>query len=236
MQRRRASATPLPQEANAIMKTRVFIADDHQLFRHALRTMLEREPGIQVVGEAGDGHELLKFATTTAIDVVCMDIGMPQMNGIEATRRLLAIAPAIKVIGVSAFIDRDFILDLLKAGASGYVTKSETGDELLRAIRSVRLNRTYLCPEIASTVTGALVEGDHNNPTAARLGPRERQVLQLVAEGHTSAVIAGRLHVAPSTVEVHRRNIMHKLDLHNVVELTKYAIRNGITTSATNGN
>ena len=217
------------------MKTRVLLADDHQMFRHALRTMLEKESSIHVVGEAGDGQELLKIAAKTAVDVVCMDIGMPQMNGIEATRRLLAIDPAIKVIGLSAFTDRDFVLDMLKAGAAGYVTKAETGEELLRAIRSVRLNRTYLCPEIASTLTGALIDGSGGSPTAPRIGPRERQVLQLVAEGNTSAEIAERLHVAFSTVEVHRRNIMRKLDLHNVAELTKYAIRNGITTSATNG-
>ncbi|MCK9388595.1 MAG: response regulator transcription factor [Sulfuritalea sp.] len=217
------------------MKTRVLLADDHQMFRHALRTMLEQESSIQVVGEAGDGQELLKIAGGTPVDVVCMDIGMPRMNGIEATRRLLGINPAIKVIGVSAFADRDYVLDMLKAGASGYVTKSETGDELLRAIRAVRLNRTYLCPEIAATVAGALIDGSDGKSAAPRIGARERQVLQLVAEGNTSAEIAQRLHVAFSTVEVHRRNIMRKLDLHNVAELTKYAIRNGITTSATNG-
>jgi two-component system NarL family response regulator len=217
------------------MMTRVLLADDHQMFRHALQTMLEKEPNIHVVGQAGDGQELLKIAASTAVDVVCMDIGMPKMNGIEATRRLLAINPAIKVIGLSAYIDRDFVLDMLKAGASGYVTKVETGDELLRAIRSVRLNRTYLCPEIASALTGALIGENDGGPAAPRIGPRERQVLQLVAEGNTSAEIAKRLHVALSTVEVHRRNIMRKLDLHNVAELTKYAIRNGITTSATSG-
>lgn len=215
--------------------TRVLLADDHQMFRHALLSMLEKEPNIHVVGQAGDGQELLKIAAATAVDVVCMDIGMPKMNGIEATRRLLAINPAIKVIGLSAYIDRDFVLDMLKAGASGYVTKGETGDELLRAIRSVRVNRTYLCPEIASALTGAMIGESDGCPAAPRIGPRERQVLQLVAEGNTSAEIAKRLNVALSTVEVHRRNIMRKLDLHNVADLTKYAIRNGITTSATNG-
>lgn len=216
------------------MKTRILLADDHQMFRHALRTMLEKETGVLVVGEAGDGQALLKLAATTPADVVCMDIGMPRMNGIEATRRLVALNPAIKVIGLSAFTDRDFVVDLLKAGASGYVTKAETGEELLRAIRSVRLNRTYLCPEVASTLTGALIDGSEGKLAVQRIGPRERQVLQLVAEGNTSAEIAEQLHVAFSTVEVHRRNIMRKLDLHNVAELTKYAIRNGITTSATN--
>lgn len=213
------------------MNTRIVLADDHQMFRHALRTMLEMEPRIEVVGEAGNGQELLNIVARTAVDVVCMDIGMPELNGIETTRRLVAINPAIKVIGLSAFTDRDFVLDMLKAGASGYVTKAESGDELLRAIRSVRQDRMYLCPEVAATVTNALVDGSAANSAIPRLGPRERQVLQLVAEGYTSAQIAERLHVAFSTIEVHRRNIMRKLNLHNVAELTKYAIRNGITTS-----
>ena len=215
------------------MKTRVLLADDHKMFIHALRTMLEKESSIIVVGEAGNGEELLKLAAAIEVDVVCMDIGMPLMNGIEATRRLLEIRPAVKVIGVSAFADRDYVLDMLKAGASGYVTKAETGDELLRAIRAVRLNRTYLCPEIAATVTVALIDGSNGNSTVPRIGARERQVLQLVAEGNTSTEIAKHLNLASSTVEVHRRNIMRKLDLHSVAELTKYAIRNGITSSAT---
>jgi len=215
------------------MKTRVILADDHQMFRHALKIMLEKDHGIEVVAEAGDGVELLRVAAETKADVVCMDIGMPRMNGIEATRRLLALNPGVRIIGLSALTDRDFVLDLLKAGASGYVTKGETGEELLRAIRSVRVNRKYLCSEVAATVTGALLESGDGSPATPRLGPRERQVLQLVAEGFTSAQIAERLHLALSTVEVHRRNIMRKLSLHNVAELTKYAIRNGITTSAT---
>ena len=215
------------------MKTRVILADDHQMFRHALRIMLEKDHSIQVVGEASDGIELLKVAAEAPADVVCMDIGMPRMNGIEATRRLLGINPSIRIIGLSALTDRDFVLDLLKAGASGYVTKGETGEELIRAIRSVRVNRKYLCSEVAATVTGALLDSGDGSSAVPRLGPRERQVLQLVAEGSTSAQIAERLHLALSTVEVHRRNIMRKLSLHNVAELTKYAIRNGITTSAT---
>jgi two-component system NarL family response regulator len=160
-----------------------------------------------------------------------MDIGMPNMNGIEATRRLLALRPDVKVIGLSAFHDRDFVLDLMKAGASGYVTKTEAGDELLRAIQAARVNRKYLCSDVADIVTGALINNPEEKPDSVRLGSRERQVLQLVAEGMTSVQIAASLHVSPSTVEVHRRNIMRKLDLHNVAELTKYAIRNGLTTS-----
>ncbi len=213
------------------MQTRIILVDDHQLFRHALRSMLEKDPSIVVVGEAGDGQELLKLVANTAVDVVCMDIGMPNMYGIEATRRVLAINPAIKVIGLSAFTDRDYVVDMIKAGASGYVTKSESGEELLRAIQCVRLNKKYYCPEIAETVTGVLIDSNAKQSSTPRLGARERQVIQLVAEGYTTAEIARRLNVAFSTIGVHRRNIMRKLNIHKVSELTKYAIRTGISNS-----
>lgn len=209
---------------------RILLADDHRMFLHALRAMLEKERGIAVVGVAGTGLELLRLADEHPADVACIDVGMPEMNGIEATKRLLASHPAIKVIGLSAFSDRQFVLDLLNAGARGYVTKAEAGDELLRAIHTVQSGKTYLCPDVAATVANALLDTAPHQTAAPRVTARERQVLQLIAEGHTSARIAERLHLAPSTVEVHRRNIMRKLDLHSVAELTKYAIRNGITT------
>lgn len=211
-------------------KVHIALADDHRMFLHALRALLEQEPGIDVVGVAGTGDELLALAANKPVDIVCVDIGMPAMNGIETTRRLLALRPNIKVIGVSAFSDRQFVLDLLNAGARGYVTKAEAGEELVRAIHTVQLGKTYLCPDVAATVTNALLDSTPRDTSTPRITARERQVLQLIAEGHTSGRIAERLHLAPSTVEVHRRNIMRKLDLHSVAELTKYAIRNGITT------
>ena len=212
------------------MTLRIVLADDHRLFRHALRAMLEKKPGIRIVGEASNGEELIDIVRHQQVDIACVDIGMPGMNGIEATRRLLAIRPHVRVIGLSAFSDRQFVLDLLHAGATGYVTKAEAGDELLRAIDAVRQSKTYLCPDVAATVANALLDNAPQDVTPPRITPRERQVLQLIAEGHTSVRIADRLHLAPSTVEVHRRNIMRKLDLHNVAELTKYAIRSGLTT------
>lgn len=208
---------------------RIILADDHQMFLHALKAMLEKEPDIQVVGVASNGDELLALLARQPADMVCIDIGMPSMNGTEATRRLLALRPNIKVIGVSAFSDRQFVLDLLNAGARGYVTKAEAGEELLRAIHTVQQGKTYLCPDVAATVTNALLDNSPRDTSAPRITARERQVLQLIAEGMTSVRIAERLHLAASTVEVHRRNIMRKLDLHSVAELTKYAIRSGIT-------
>jgi DNA-binding NarL/FixJ family response regulator len=213
------------------MTTTITLADDHQMFRQMLRAMLDKVPDLEVIAEAGDGDELLRSVKKRQPDIVCMDLSMPGMNGVEATRQLLAINPKVKVIGLSALGDPDFVLDMLNAGAVAYVTKAEAADELLRAIRLVSVNRTYLCPRIASTVTDALLDGAIRNAQAPRLGARERQVLQLIAEGHTSPDIATRLHLASSTVEVHRRNIMRKLGVHNIAELTKYAIRRGITSA-----
>lgn len=207
---------------------RILLAEDHKMFREALRLMLEKESDLQVVAEVGDGFELLRLVAEIKPDIVCMDISMPGLDGIETTRRLRLIDPAIKVIGLSAYTDKHFVLDMLHAGAAGYVNKSEAGDELVRAIRSARLNRSYLCPSVATLVTEALLNQPGNEVRAPRISPRERQVLQQIAEGYTSSQIAAQLHLAPATVEVHRRNIMRKLDLHSVAELTRYAIRQGL--------
>ncbi len=214
------------------MKVRIMLADDHQIFREALRAMLEREPDLEVVAETGEGLEVVKLARERKPDVVCMDVGMPGMNGIEATRQLLAVLPGVKVIGLSAYQDQRYVVEMMNAGAAGYVTKAEAGSELLRAIAAVRRDRVYLCPDVAKAVTAALTGKDSGTAILAssRLGARERQVLQLVAEGCTSAEVAERLHIAQATVEVHRRNIMRKLDLHSVADLTRYAIRNGLVT------
>lgn len=211
------------------MKLRVILADDHRLFRHALRVLLEQTGDIEVVAEAANGRELLSLLEAHPADVVCMDIGMPGMNGVEATRQLRLRWPQTRVIGLSAFSDRPFVVDLLAAGAQAYVTKAEAGDELLRAIKVVRSGRTYLCPDVAGTVADALLLDKRLHAAEPQLTARERQVLQAIAEGHTSAAIAAQLFVAPSTVEVHRRNIMRKLGLRNVADLTRYAIRHGIS-------
>ncbi len=141
------------------MSLRILLADDHQMFRHALRALLARDPELEVVAEAASGEEVLAIADAQPVDLVCMDIAMPGMDGIEATRRLLARHPALRVIGLSAFADRQFVTDLLAAGARGYITKGEAGDELLRAIRTVCEGRSYLCPEVAATVAHRRLHG-----------------------------------------------------------------------------
>lgn len=209
---------------------RVVLADDHKMILAALRAMLDKEADIAVVGEASDGMALLELVTQEAPDVAVVDIGMPGMNGIEATRRLIAARPRLNVIALSAYTDKRFVLEMLNAGARGYLVKASAGDELARAIRAIMQGQTYLCPEVA----GAVVEAMRGKPAltegaGAKLGQREREVLALLAEGKSSPEIAARMHIAASTVEVHRRNIMLKLDLHSIAELTKYAIREGLT-------
>ena len=215
------------------MSVRVLLADDHQMFREALRVMLEKEAGIEIVAETGDGLSVTHLAREQTPDIVCMDISMPGMNGIETTRRLISLFPGIKVIALSAFSDQRYVHEMLDAGALGYVTKAAAGDELLRAIKAVQLGKRYLCPEATTSMARAFPDKNDMpaSPGTAALGPRERQVLQLVAEGHTSIQIAEHLQMAPSTVDVHRRNIMRKLNLHSVADLTKYAIRHGLTAS-----
>ena len=214
------------------MSIRVMLVDDHKILRDALKGVLEREHDIVLVGEAGDGVEALDTARVVHPDVVLMDVGLPAMGGIEATRALVSEHPEVMIIALSTYSDRRIVLQMLDAGASGYVVKSAGRDELLRAIRTVSHGRTYLCPEASATLVDS-VRNKHSleSSPSEQLGKREREVLQLLADGHTSPEIGNRLHIATSTVEVHRRNIMRKLELHSVAELTKYAVRNGLTST-----
>lgn len=214
------------------MTLRIMLADDHQMFREALRLLLERNPDFAVVAETGDGLEVFRLARDTSPNIVCMDIDMPGLNGIEITRQVTSAFPLIKVIALSTFSDRGYVTDMLNAGASAYVTKAEAGVELLRAIDAVRRNRSYLCPDATDAVTEAMFgQADDKQPPGIKLGAREVQVLQMVAVGLTSAQIAERMDIALSTVEVHRRNIMRKLNVDSVVGLTRYAIRNGLVSN-----
>ena len=209
------------------MVIRVILADDHKILLDTLSTFLSNEKDIKVVGMAADGNEVQKLVASLQPDVVVMDISMPGLNGIEATRRLTAEYPKIKIVALSAYLQKQYVLEMLEAGASAYIIKGNAGNELLRALRAVVRGQKYLCPEVAATVVDNT--GHHPVFNAQQLGPREREVLQLLAEGGTSPVIAKRLFISTSTVDVHRRNIMKKLDLHSVAELTKYAVRNGLT-------
>ncbi len=209
------------------MTARVLLVDDHRIFREALRMLLEQMPDILVVGEAGNGEEAIALARQLVPDIVCMDIAMPGINGVEATRELHAACPGIKVIALSTHADHVYVIDMMAAGASAYVTKAEGGKELLRAIEAVGNGHQYLCASITDTTTRAMVN-QRQGRTHPLLGHREQQVLCLVAQGMNSPQIAAQLGIATGTVEVHRRNIMRKLDLHNAVDLTRYVIGSGL--------
>lgn len=213
------------------MTTRLMLVDDHKVMREGLRVLLEKKPEFEVVGEAGDGRAALKMIEETNPDVVIMDIGMRELNGIETTRRIVSRFPDIRVIALSTYADKRYVLGMLEAGAFGYVLKEEAGDELYRAVNAAMRNRQYLSPDIAGTVVESYVGRSYpGDPSmASALTQREREVLQLLSEGNSSPEIARHLHIAPATVEVHRRNIMKKLDLHSVAALTKYAVREGLT-------
>jgi len=210
--------------------TRLILADDHAIFREALRAMLCMEADIEVIGEARNGREAMSLARDLTPDIVILDIGMPDMNGIEATAAIVARSPRIKVIALSTHSDRRFVGEMIKAGASGYVVKTAASTELLRAIRAVAQGQSYLCPQVAAGVMSAPTEDPQRDGfRRPELTRREREVLKLLAEGLRTAGIATRLHLAPTIVDVHRRNLMRKLDLHTVAELTKYALREGLT-------
>jgi DNA-binding NarL/FixJ family response regulator len=210
--------------------TTVLLADDHKILRQGLRTLLEQEKDIQVVGEADNGRSSVKLTSELAPDVVIMDVAMPDLNGIDATRRINEADPRTRVLALSMHSDGRYVRGMLQAGARGYILKDCAAEELTHAIRTVMAGRVYVSPG----VTGAIVNDYVRQLTAADGPPtlthREREVLQLLAEGGSTANIAAGLHLSVKTIETHRKRIMDKLDLRSIAELTKYAIREGITT------
>lgn len=214
------------------MRLRLLLADDHRMFREGLRALIEKHKDIKVVGEAANGREAVRLARDLKPTVVVMDVSMPDLGGVEATRRILKRSPKVKVIALSMHSDRRFVVEMLRAGAQGYLLKDCAYDELVRAIRTVAGGRAYLSPRIAGVVLEDCVRSTapEAEAPAPALTAREREVLQLLAEGHGTKQIARRLHVSTKTIDTHRHNIMNRLDIHSVAELTKYAVREGLTT------
>jgi DNA-binding NarL/FixJ family response regulator len=213
------------------MIIKVILADDHQIIRDGLRSLLENEPDIEIVGEANNGRVAVQMAQELQPNVVVMDITMPDLNGIEATRQILTKTSRVKVLALSMHSDEQFVAGVLAAGASGYILKDCTLVELIRAIRTVAMNQTYLSPRITNVVIeGYVCHSATPASSMSTLTIREREVLQLIAEGKTVKEIAAALYVSHKTVEKHREQIMRKLNIHSVAELTKYAIRKGLTT------
>jgi len=213
---------------------KVVLADDHQIVRHGLRSLLSAEPDIEVVGEADNGRAVIRLVQELSPQVVIMDISMPDLNGIEATRQILSDFSGVKVIALSMHSDSLFVLNMFKAGASGYLLKDCALEELVKAVRTVMNRKVYLSPSISDIVVKDFVIGwspeDSSSSAYSILTAREREVLQLMAEGKTTNQIAENLCISVKTVEAHRKQLMTKLDIHSVAELTKYAIRQGLTT------
>ena len=213
------------------MEIRIFLADDHVIVRNGLRVLLQRQPGWEIVGEAGDGRTAVEAVQKLVPHIVVMDVGMPDLNGIEATRQIVSQVPNVKVVALSMHSDKRFVVEMLRAGASAYLLKDCAFEELIQAIRSALRDRIYLSPKIADKVVKDYVRlfPESELSVFSALSPRERQVLQLLSEGKNTRQIANSLQVSVKTIETYRKQIMDKLKIHSVAELTKYAIREGLT-------
>lgn len=209
---------------------RILIVDDHKLVREALCSVLEKEPDISVVAMTGDGESAIASCPELQPDLILMDITLTDIGGIAATRRILAATPSIKVLALSSSIERNVVESMLDAGAVGYINKGASGDELLQGIRAVMAGNSYLSGNVAE-ILAHNQQSDNEKNVGNRLGKRETEVLVLVVEGLSSPQIGAKLGIATGTVEVHRRNLMHKLDLHSIADLTKYAVREGLVIS-----
>lgn len=217
------------------MTNRILLADDHGMMREGLKALLENINDTQIVGEADNGRDTVKLCRELRPDLVIMDVAMPELNGIEATRQIMTECPGTKVIALSMHSTKRFILDMLQAGAQGYLLKNCAFKELAEALSTVRAGNAYISPSVASVVVEKLMAPQTAEDTAAphALTPREREVLQLLAEGIRVSEVARKLHVSIKTVQTHRRNLMAKLNLYSLPELTKFAIQHGMTSLET---
>lgn len=212
------------------MAIKVLIAEDHQILVDGLKSMLGKADEIDVVGSAQNGNDVIDMVRELKPDVVLMDISLPGMNGVDVTRIINRDFNNVKVLALSMHAEKKFILEMLKAGACGYMLKDTAFDEIVRAIKTVYESNNYLSPSITDVVIqGALDDGEKETTVYDALSGRERQVLQLLSEGRTTKQAAADLHISPKTVETHRAKIMDKLKLDNLAELTKYALKEGLT-------
>jgi two-component system, NarL family, response regulator NreC len=213
------------------MSIKIILADDHAVLRHGLSKSFQNEKDMEVIAQAKDGRTTVELVRELKPDVVIMDIGMPDLNGIEATRQIKQEHPKVKVIGLSMHSSKNFIIEMFRAGAVGYLLKDCEFDELVNAVRLVVTNKTYISPAISDVVVENYMHPSSQayNSAFSVLSKREREVLQLLTEGKTTKQIAKRLHISSKTVEAHRLNMMNKLKIDSIAQLTKYAIQEGLT-------
>ena len=217
------------------MRIKVLVADDHPVVRDGLRAtirMSKNQDDIEVVAEASNGHEVLEIAKNTPIDVFILDIKMPLLNGIETASRLVRMKPSSKIIILSIHDSRFFVEKALKSGARGYILKESSTEEIIKAIREVYSGKVFLSPAVTQYIVDGFIKKAHpgeKGPTLVTLTTREKEILQLLAEGYASRDIAERLFLSLNTVRVHKKNIMQKLDVHSQVDLVRYAIKEGIS-------
>lgn len=210
------------------MNISLLLVDDHKILRDGLKSIIDKVSNIKIIGEASDGREAIKFCQTNKPDVVVMDVAMPGLNGIEATKQIITTNPNIKVIGLSMHSSKQFILGMFKAGAYGYLLKDTDSDELIDAINAVMQNKKYITQNISNVIIDSVTDIQKDNKSDI-LTAREIEVLQLIAEGNSSKEIGTILFLSSKTVDVHRNKIMNKLKLFTIPDLTKYAIKQGIT-------
>jgi two-component system, NarL family, response regulator NreC len=212
-------------------KIKVLVADDHTIMREGVRILLEAQPDIEVVAEAADGREAVAKVQECQPDIVLIDIAMPNLNGLEATRAIKRDYPQVQVIGLTMYESDEYFFQLLNAGASGYVLKKAASADLIAAIRAVYAGDVFLYPSVARRLVSdylSRVKSGEEKSSYDGLTAREREVLKLIAEGHTNQAIADKLVISPSTVQTHRTRIMQRLNLHNRAELIQYAMRKGL--------
>lgn len=214
------------------MTIRIMLCDDHQIIREGLRSLLDKQLDMKVVGEGTNGHEAIKLAASQPADVMVLDVAMPDLNGIGATRRLREEHPGLKILALSMHSDKHFVTGMLEAGASGYLLKDCAFSELISGIHTVAKGGIYISPSIAGNVLQEFTsrkKPSRSKWLPAQLTEREEEILQLIAEGNSTKKISSILHLSVKTVETHRQHIMQKVNVHNVASLTKYAIREGLT-------
>jgi DNA-binding NarL/FixJ family response regulator len=215
---------------------RILIADDHEVARRGIRALLESHPGWEVCGEAQDGRETVELASSLKPDLILLDIGMPNLNGLEAARQILAASPDVAILILTMHDSDQVVREVLRAGARGFLLKSDAGRDLVAAVEALQLQRTFFTTRVSQMVLDGFLDRDSRPDWGDKdqeysddvLTGREREVIQLLAEGKTSKEVAVTLHLSVKTAETHRTNLMRKLGLHSVADLTRYAVRNGI--------